>query len=193
LVAQKEAYDQKILVLHGEMCDLRVNMNLTTTIENFGSPQNKEKNGCGAEVGRIARKRKLDYLDYERERLNKKEVKGKTSKPTKGKAPESAHYIVAHCNIEVIEDFFNTSFVSWRDAWLLDTGATSHMTFQRDFFEDFIDNIDGIVYFTDKSSLKPSRMDTIGLKLPGLPGFLLRNVLYLLTLQGNLLSLVHIR
>jgi hypothetical protein len=67
------------------------------------------------------------------------------------------------------------------------------MTFQRDFFEDFNDNVDGIVYFADKSSLKPLGMGTIRLKLPGLPNFLLHNVLYLLELQRSLMSLVHIR
>jgi hypothetical protein len=67
------------------------------------------------------------------------------------------------------------------------------MKFQRDFFEDFNDNVDGIVYFVDKSILKPSEMDTIRLKLHGLSDFLLHNVLYLPKLQSNLLSLVHIR
>jgi hypothetical protein len=76
----------------------------------------------------------------------------------------------------------NTSFSSWEDEWLLDTGATSHMKFQRDFFEDFDDNVDGIVYFADRSSLKPSGMGTIRLKLPGLPYFFFHNVLYLLEL-----------
>jgi hypothetical protein len=109
----------------------------------------------------------------------------------KGKAP--SHYVVSHCNIGVTEDLFNTSFASWGDAWLLDTGATSHMTFRRDLFEDFDDNVDGIVYFADRSSLKPSGMGTIRLKLPGLLDFLLHNVLYLPELQRNLLSLVHIR
>jgi hypothetical protein len=62
---------------------------------------------------------------------------------------------------------------------VLDTSATCHMTFQRDFFEDF----------NDKSSNKPLRFGTIGLKLPGLPDFLLHNVLYLLELRRNLLPL----
>jgi hypothetical protein len=83
--------------------------------------------------------------------------------------------------------------VTWGDAWLLDIGSTSHMTFRRDFFKNFDDNVDGVVYFADRSSLKPSRMGTIRLKLPGLLNFLLHNVLYLLELQRNMLSLVHIR
>jgi hypothetical protein len=79
---------------------------------------------------------------------NHKENKGKTSELAKGKAP--THYIVSHCNIGVTEELFNTSFPSWRDAWLLDIGATSHMTFKRDRFEDFDENVDGIVYFADR-------------------------------------------
>jgi hypothetical protein len=112
---------------------------------------------------------------------------------TKSKALESAHYVGTHCNIGVIEDLFNTSFASWRDVWLLDTGATCHMNFQRDFFEDFNDNVDGIVYFVDKSILKPFGISTISLKLPGLLNFLLHDVLYLLELRRNLLSLAYIR
>jgi hypothetical protein len=126
-----------------------------------------------------------------KEKQNQKEDRDKTSEPVEGKA--LAHYVVSHCNIGVIEDLFNASLSFWEDAWLLDTGATSHMTFRRDFFEDFNDNVDGVVYFADISSLKPSRMGTIKLKLPGLSDFLLDNELYLHELQRNLLSLVHIR
>jgi hypothetical protein len=75
----------------------------------------------------------------------------------------------------------------------LETGETSHMTFQRYFFKDFDDNVDGIVYFVDISSLKPSRMGTIMLKFPRLLYFLLHNVIYLLELQRNLLSRVHMK
>ena len=52
------------------------------------------------------------------------EEKGKSPNPGKGKAPESSHYIVAHYNIGVTEDLFNSSFDSWKDAWLLDLGET---------------------------------------------------------------------
>jgi hypothetical protein len=76
------------------------------------------------------------------------EDKAKTSEPMEGKAP--THYVVSHCNIGVTEEFFNTSYGSWGDAFLLDTGETSHMKFRRDFFEDFDDNVDGIVYFANR-------------------------------------------
>ena len=66
------------------------------------------------------------------------------------------------------------------------------MTHIKDFFEDFTDNVDGVVYFVDQSKIKPSGLGTIRLKLPGLPDFLLHHVLYLPQLKRNLLSLVHI-
>ena len=53
------------------------------------------------------------------------------------------------------------------------------MTFRRDFFEEFMDNVDGAVYFVDNLKLKPSGFGTIRLKLPRLPKFLLHDVLYL--------------
>jgi len=54
--------------------------------------------------------------------------KGKTDDTDKGKAPKSAHYIKAQCNIGVNEDLFNASLASWKTNWLLDSGATCHMT-----------------------------------------------------------------
>jgi len=49
-----------------------------------------------------------------------------------------------------MEDMFHTSFASWRDAWLVNTGATFHMKFNKEFFEDLSDNGDVKVYFVDK-------------------------------------------
>ena len=36
---------------------------------------------------------------------------------------------------------------------MLDTGATSHMTFRKDCFEELNETIDGIVYFADNQAL----------------------------------------
>ena len=47
------------------------------------------------------------------------EAKGKTNDKSKGKASESAHYVVAHCNIGVTEDLLNSSLASQKDDWLL--------------------------------------------------------------------------
>ena len=62
---------------------------------------------------------------------------------------------------------------------MLDIGATSHMTFRKDYFEEFNDNENGIVYVADKSSLKPRGIGSIKLKVSGFPDFVLNNGLYL--------------
>ena len=116
----------------------------------------------------------------------------KEKPPERGNPPESAHYVIAHCNVG-IEEVFSTSNSCLNDTWLLDTGATCHMTFWRDFFDTFNDQVDGVVYFADKSQLKPSGIGPIRLKLPGLADYILSNVLYLPQLKRNLISLVHIR
>ena len=55
-----------------------------------------------------------------------------------------------HCNIGVNEDLFNASLASWKNDWLLDSGATCHMNFRGDFFEEFTNIVYGAVYFVDK-------------------------------------------
>jgi len=120
------------------------------------------------------------------------EGKGKTPDKGKYKEHESTHYVVAHCNIGVIEELFNASLASWKDDWLLDSRETCHMNFRRYFLEEFTDNVDGEIYFADKSKLKPLKLGTIRLKLLGLVEFIIHDVLYLPDLRINLLSLVHI-
>jgi len=65
---------------------------------------------------------------------------------------------------------------------MLDTGVSCLMNFQRNFFEDFNENVDGIVYFADKSCLNPSGIGTMRLKFLGLLDFILHDVLYILEL-----------
>ena len=114
---------------------------------------------------------------WEKIEQQRNQDKGKTNDKDKGKAPESAHYVLAHCNNGVTEDLFDVSFTSWRDDWLLDSGATCHMTFRKYFFEEFTDKVDGVVYFADKSKLKPSGLGTVRLKLLGLLDHILHEVL----------------
>lgn len=46
---------------------------------------------------------------WERSERERNEAKGKTNEKGKGKALESAHYVVAHCNMGVTKDLFNAS------------------------------------------------------------------------------------
>ena len=57
---------------------------------------------------------------------------------------------MAQRNIGVNEDLFNASLASWKNDWLLDSRETCHMTFRRIFFEEFTDNVYGVVYFAEK-------------------------------------------
>jgi len=50
-----------------------------------------------------------EKIEYERN-----QAKGKTNDKEKGKELESAHYVVARCNIGTIEDLFNASLASWK-------------------------------------------------------------------------------
>jgi hypothetical protein len=63
----------------------------------------------------------------------------------KGKAPESTHFVVVHCNIGINEDLFKISFFSWRDAWVLDITASFHTTFRKYFLEELNDNVEGAI------------------------------------------------
>ena len=49
-----------------------------------------------------------------------------------GKSPDSTHCIVSQCNI-CINEINSLSY--YKDCWLLDTSATSHMTFRKECFE----------------------------------------------------------
>ena len=118
-------------------------------------------------------------LPWDKIEQKRNQQKGKIDDIDKGKAPESTHYVEAQCSIGVNEDLFNASLASWKNDWLIDSGATCHMSHRKYFFEDFTDNVDGAIYFADKSKLNPSGLGTIRLKLPGLPNFLLHHVLYL--------------
>ena len=53
------------------------------------------------------------------------------------------------------------------------------MTFIKDLFETFNDQIDGVVYFVDKSQLKLLRVGSVRLKLLGYVDYILHDVLYL--------------
>lgn len=98
---------------------------------------------------------------------------------TKGNAPESTHYIIAQYNIGVYDELFNIACASWGDAWLLLTIATCHMTFRREVFKIFNENIDGTMCFVEKYSLKLLGISILRLNLPIFLDFFFFDVLYL--------------
>ena len=67
------------------------------------------------------------------------------------------------------------------------------MTFRKDFFETFSDQIDRVVHLVDKSQLKPLGIWYVRLKWLGLADYIISDVLFVPQLKRNLISLVHIR
>lgn len=120
------------------------------------------------------------------EKIKEQEEKDKALEQAKCNALELSHYVIAHYNIGLHKDVFSIAFSSWIVTWLLDTSSTYQMMFQRKYFKQFDENIDCIVYFIDKSSLKPSRIGTIKLNFPELSDFVLHVVLTMQTLKWEL-------
>ena len=52
------------------------------------------------------------------------------------------------------------------------------MTFRKDFFGTFSDQIDGVLHLVDKSQLKPSGIGSVRLKLSGIVDYIIFDVLY---------------
>jgi len=53
------------------------------------------------------------------------------------------------------------------------------MTFRRYFLETYIDDINGVIYFANKSQIKPSGIGSIHLKILNLPNYVLHDVPYI--------------
>jgi hypothetical protein len=96
---------------------------------NQGDRSNLRCTHCKKNGSHEANECKVPWENIKEDKQTKKENKSKPLEPIKGKPPKSSHYIVSHFNIGVTKYLFNTSYTPWRDAWLLETGATSHMTF----------------------------------------------------------------
>ena len=90
---------------------------------------------CG-KIGHIADQCWASW-DSIKDRHNQKKCDNKNQDASK-----SSDSVVAHCNLGINE---MTSLSSYTDCWLLDTGATSHMTFRKDCFEELNETINGIV------------------------------------------------
>ena len=88
--------------------------------------------------------------DSIKDRHNQKKDDNKNQDASK--SSDSSHCIVAHCNLGINEMILLSSYT---DCWLLETSATSHMNFRKYYFEELNETINVIVYFADKSSLKP--------------------------------------
>ena len=81
----------------------------------------------------------------------------------------------------------------FEDAWIMDTGATQHMTHRKDFFWSYEDCHLNSIFLVDDSIHLPQGKGTVNVDLPGIGERLISNVWYVPTFKKNLLSLVVIR
>ena len=76
------------------------------------------------------------HVNFLGKELRRKEMKPKVEPMTKRKVNHLNLLIMLwHVVILETKDLFNASLASWKNDWLLDSGATCHMNFRRDFFE----------------------------------------------------------
>ena len=73
--------------------------------------------------------------------------------------------------------------------WYLDTGASSHMIGKKAFFHNIDENMKGRVKFGDGSTIPYEGKGNISVTLKNGEILLIQNVLYLLDLKTNILSL----
>lgn len=88
---------------------------------------------------------------------------------------------------------FSSTFSSWQYSWILDIRVLCRTTFRIALFETLSNPIDGVVYFADKSQVKPLGIGSIHLKIPGISYYILNDVLYIPQFQRNLISVIQIR
>eukprot|EP00253_Pinus_taeda_P004274 PITA_04274 len=81
----------------------------------------------------------------------------------------------------------------YEDAWILDSGATQHMTCRRDFFWNFQDCQLHSIFLADDTKHTPYGKGVVKVFLPGIGEKMISNVWYVPSFKKTLLSLVMIR
>ena len=82
---------------------------------------------------------------------------------------------------------------SFENYWILDTGATQHMTYRRDYFWNYKDVQLNPIYLADDTTHIPQGKGSVKVFLPGIGEKWISNVWYVPSFKKSLLSLVIIR
>eukprot|EP00253_Pinus_taeda_P022127 PITA_22127 len=81
----------------------------------------------------------------------------------------------------------------YEDAWILDSGATQHMTCRRDFFWNFQECQLDSIFLADDTKHTPNGKGVVKVFLPDIGEKMISNVWYVPSFKKNLLCLVTIR
>lgn len=103
-------------------------------------------------------------------------------------APIRAHptiHITVHAGYMITNQIVEMANIvsSIITSWIIDTGATQHMSSQKYLFDNMNTNVIGTITMADRSSQPVQGIGTIKLKLPRLPDFILLDVLYIPALK----------
>jgi len=81
----------------------------------------------------------------------------------------------------------------YEDAWILDSGATQHMTCRHDFFWNFQECQLNSIFILDDTKNTPYGKGVVKVFLPSIGEKMISNVWYVPTFKKNFLSLVTVR
>jgi hypothetical protein len=102
---------------------------------------------------------------------------------------DSEYVFTSSSTLQISIDFQS----DYEDAWILDSGASQHMTFRGDFFWDFQECHLNYVFLADNTKHTPYGRGVVKVYLPDIGERLISKVWYVPTFKKNLLSLVTIR
>ena len=75
------------------------------------------------------------------------------------------------------------------NAWFIDSGASAHMSYNRDWYDEYYEKYDGThIYLGDNKSPKVIGYGVISFNLPDGQFKQIHNVMYVLGIKNNLIS-----
>ena len=115
---------------------------------------------------------------------------GEEEKDSSFPLPSSAGSALLHLDEPCVHAFLGTGPGDDKiDGWYLDTGATHHMTGQREFFSDLDSGVKGFIKFGDASTVEIKGVSSIIFKAKMGADRLLTGVYYISALRNSILSI----
>eukprot|EP00253_Pinus_taeda_P029068 PITA_29068 len=103
---------------------------------------------------------------------------------------DSSEYVFTSSPASQISSHLRSDY---EDAWILDSGATQHMTCQRDFFWNFQECQLNSIFLADDTKHTPYGKGVVKVFLPDIGEKMISNAWYVPSFKKNLLSLVTIQ
>jgi hypothetical protein len=166
--------------------------------QNFQSnpPNNNAQSGRGRNFSQVRCKRCLRMGHYASNCLTSNDQLPKFKQTSNSNSQQSAQYAEDQ---DYQDDQYEYVFTtvqqedSFENDWILDTWATQHMTYRKDYFWNYQDVQLNPIYLADDTTHIPQGKGSVKVFLPGIGEKWISNVWYVPTFKKKLLSLVTIR